>query len=542
MKKNILIISFVIGSLLCFSSCNDFTKMNEDPTKWTTVDPNNQITYIELVIWGNLIPAYTYFAYFQPFVQQFMGEWRATNQGGLYTKDDEITKLMWDRTYTYSIKNLVDILEKTEGKPEYVNVRAVARILKVYHFMILTDTYGDLPYFQGGKGYAGISTPTYDEQRLIYLDFLNELRESEAELSSEGGVLTGDIIYSNDIHKWKRFANSLRLRVAMRMVYAEPALARDEVMDIMLSPSGLLNQDEDAMVPYMDFRDKDNYEFRRNALSESWISHEAWPHAMICSVFFDHMLKTGDPRTFRIARCYPETPASRNNPFSRLDITEEVIEEVKAGNLKWDPVKPGKFFYEELGSTYYYSEIREDYVSGYMLRPQLNNVFLKGSTPGLILSYAEVQFLLIEAVSRWPEMALDGTPIEDLYANGVRAAMNLLLKYGVESYKSNEISDYLAANPFPAGEEARIQAINEQLWVLNFFNPPEVYANWRRSGYPVLKPSGDYGATTVHSKTIPRRLCYPLEETRYNAKSQQVALDRMGGSDDWNARVWWDKK
>jgi len=75
-----------------------------------------------------------------------------------------------------------------------------------------------------------------------------------------------------------------------------------------------------------------------------------------------------------------------------------------------------------------------------------------------------------------------------------------------------------------------------------FTNPPEAYANWRRSRYPVLKPSSEYGKITFQSDIIPTRLTYPFEESSYNKESQKVALDAMGGTDDWNARVWWDKK
>ncbi len=539
--KNILSWAFIVNLFILSPSCNDFDELNEDPTKWTSVDPNNQLTYVQLLTWGDWAPCYTYFAYVSSFTQHLQGEWNATNYGGLYLKADNVSKLAWDRIYSYSLKNLVDILYQTEGgDASYDNIRSAARIMKVYNYMILTDLYGDIPYFEGAKGYSeDISSPAYDSQEVIYKDFLKELKEAEITLNENGGLLTGDIMYNGNIDKWKRLANSLRLRIAMRMVYADPELAKNEVSEVMRTSSGLFSgANDDALIEYLDINSWDGGEFRRNALAQSWRSRDTFPGQFLCSVFWNHLKDTNDPRLFRIARCYEDTPGAENDPFSRIDITEEMMS-LRGWDL-YQPCEPGWFWYDRWPSGY------TSPLAGYRwqakgCRPQLNNVFLKGNTPGVLMTYAEVQLLLAEAKSRWPELALNGTA-EDYYSEGVTASMNFLLKYGVKAYETNEISGYLAANPFPEEQENRIKAVNEQLWILHFNNPPEAWANVRRSHYPALKPSGYYGAVTSQSQIIPTRLNYPLEESSYNKASQSVALEDMGGIDDWNARVWWDKK
>lgn len=539
--KNVLFIA-VIACLSCnFQSCNDFGELNADPTKWTTVDPNNQLTYVQLFTWGGVSPNYTYFAYVSSFTQHLQGEWNTTNYGGLYKKENGVSKLAWDQIYSYSLKNLVDILYNTEGDPSYDNIRSITRILKVYNFMLLTDMYGDIPYFEGAKGYAeDISMPAYDSQEVIYKDFLKELKEAEMTLNVEGGLVTGDIMYKGDIEKWKRLANSLRLRVAMRMVYAEPELAKNEVLEVLLTPSGLLSgAADDALIQYLDINSWEGNEFRRNALAQSWRSRETYPNQFICSVFWNYLKDTDDPRLFRIARCYEDTPGAENDPFSRIDLTEEIL------NLKgwsfYQPVEPGYFWYNKWPSGYT-SPLAGNRFQAKGCRPQVSNDFLKGSSPGVLMTYAEVQLLLAEVAARWPEIAADGATAEECYEKGVAAAINFLLKYGVKAYESSEISDYLATNPLPTATEDRLKVINEQLWILHFNNPPEAWANVRRSHYPELKPSGDYGVITFQSNIIPTRLNYPLEESSYNKASQSVALEAMGGTDDWNARVWWDKK
>ncbi|MDR1682946.1 MAG: SusD/RagB family nutrient-binding outer membrane lipoprotein [Candidatus Symbiothrix sp.] len=538
-KKILLVIPVM---MLFFQSCNDFTELNEDPTKWTNVDPNNQLTYVELVSWSNMTPAYTMFAYLSPFVQHFQGEWNASNYGGLYKKNDQVSKLLWDRSYTYAIKNLEDILYKTEGEASWSNVRQLARILRVWYFMILTDTYGDVPYFQGGKGYTqDISMPAYDSQELIYKDFLKELKEAELALNSDGGLITGDIIYNGDIDRWKRFANSLRLRLALRTVYAAPDLAKSTVEEILANPVGLLlSADDDALVKYMEINESSNKEFRRNALAQSWRPtnpNDEPTSQIISSVFFNYMMTTGDPRLLRIARCYAN-PKNALDPQDRIDITDEVVEQ---GMDFFLPVDPGFFWYSPWPSKGFDSKLAGVYVRA-NLRPQINNAFLKGVSPGVFMTYAETQLLMAEVVSRWEDLTPTGASPENYYETGVAAAMNFLLKYGVHAYAGNEIADYLAANPLPWQPEGRLKAINEQLWILHFNNPPEAFANQRRSGYPELKSSREYGAITFQSETIPRRLCYPLEESAYNREAIGVALEKMGGFDDWNAKVWWDKK
>jgi hypothetical protein len=493
-----------------------------------------------MLTWGGWAPQFTYFSYVSAFTQHLMGEWNTSTFGGLYRKDNERGKMAWDWGYTYMLKNLVDIIYNTEGKPEYDNLRSIARIFKVYAFMVLTDLYGDIPYFEGAQGHVGnISQPQYDKQEAIYKDFLKELAEIEATLGEDGGLVTGDIIYNGDIDKWKRFANSLRLRVAMRIVYAEPGLAKDEVFKLLLSPAGFILPGEDALIKYMDINSWEGTELRRNALAQSWRSRDPHPNQTICATFFNHLKNTGDPRIFRLTRCYYDLPAAENDPWGRIDITDEMLT-LYPDSSYFQPVLPGYTKWQNWPMQYY-STVAGAYVN-ISCRPQVSNDFLKGSSPGILMTYAEVQLLLAEAEIRWSELFSGETAAEEYYTGGVTAAMNLLLKWGVKPYSANEISAYLVATPFPAGKEEQIRAINEQLWILHFNNPPEAWANVRRSHYPELKPSRDYGVITEMSDIIPTRLCYPNDESAYNGENQKAAFERMDGTDNWNARVWWNQK
>ena len=140
MIKNIskILLTGVI-SLLLFSSCNDFDELNTNPTKSLTLDPNSQLAYVQILTWGDWMTSEAYNTYLSSFVQHFQGDWNVTNYGGQYRRSNTIMSQTWTRIYGLSIKNIVDILDKTKDDPAMVNLRAITRIYKVYYSMILTD-------------------------------------------------------------------------------------------------------------------------------------------------------------------------------------------------------------------------------------------------------------------------------------------------------------------------------------------------------------------------------------------------------------------
>lgn len=537
--RTIYKITFGVLSLcsLLLTACTDFEELNTDPSKAATTDPNHQLSMIQLQTWGHWQMCQPYPFYLAAFTQYMQGDWNTTNYGGQYRKNDAEMGNTWNMMYPSLIKNIVDILDKTKDNEREVNIHSIARIYKVYLFSILTDMYGDCPYFEAGKGFiTGNVKPAYDKQELIYKDFLKELNEAAEALTADGDRVTGDIIYQGNIDKWKRLANSLHLRYAMRIVKAEPELAKQEVVKAISQEAGLLKSAaDDALITYTDIVNWDSDEYRRNGLAQMWRGREAYPTAYICSTFWKQLDSTSDPRLFVFGRCYNESSA--NNPFGRIDLTEDML---NTENAKFQPCDPGYFWYESWPNGYWNTTTNawEDKST----RPQLNNIFLKGDMPGVVMTYSEVELLLAEAKARWEGEVTTGTDASAHYDNGVRAAIHFLEKLGADKFEEQSIDTYLQANPLPAaGLDAQLTAINTQLWILHFNNIPEGYANWRRSDIPVLLPSPHYGAVTIDSQTTPLRLCYPLFESSYNPEGYQSAINAMGGKDDWNAPVWWDK-
>lgn len=527
--------------LLCMCSilltaCTDFEELNTDPSKSSTADPNYQLSLIQLQTWGNWQMGQPYTFYLSAFAQYMQGDWNVVNYGGQYRKSDAEMSNTWTMMYPSLIKNIVDVLHKTKDSERTVNIHSIARIYRVYLFSILTDIYGDVPYFDAGKGFiTGNVKPAYDKQELIYKDFLKELGEAAEALNPDGDKVTGDIIYKGDIAQWKRFANSLHLRYALRVVKAAPELAKQEAIKAVGQEAGLLQSaSDDALVAHLDLFDWASDEYRRNGLAQTWRGREAYPTPYLCSTFWNQLANTTDPRQFVYGRCYSESSA--NNPFGRIDLTDE-MREIAAD--KFQPCQPGYFWYEKWPSPYYSQLTKKNEDKG--TRPQANNIFLKGDVPGVIMSYAEVELLLAEAKVRWAGEIETGSDAAGHYQKGVGAAIHFLEKFGADKFDTQAIDTYLAANPLPGNPDMQLTAINTQLWILHFNNAPEGYANWRRTDVPTLLPSPSYGALTIDSQTTPLRLCYPLFESSYNPEGYQSAINAMGGKDNWNAPVWWDK-
>lgn len=559
--KSYLSIALLAGVGL-FCSCSDsyMEDMNTDPSKAATINPNAQLTTAELQLYGDLSMVEIYRNYLYAFNQQLMGCWNTTNYGGRHTRDDSEMSRMWKSLYSNAIKNITDALVRSKDKENMVNVNAVSRIYRVYLMSVITDIYGDCPYTEAGRAYSdNIYTPKFDQQKDIYYDFFKELTEATAQLDATKDKISGDVIFDGDLAKWKKLANSLRLRYAMRISDVDEAKARQEFEAAVKADGGLLEDgSDDAYIHYMttslSFGSESYTDYRGNRLSQLLFGPDPVNNpSYICSTFFNQMYNSGDPRTFMIARCYYDGLMSATGTDNRVDLTQEVIQKGKEeGKSILAPRDPGAYSWEPWPSGYD-SEILTNLKKtnpsvdkttvDREVEPKLANNFLKTDNPGIIMTSAEVKFLLAEATLKGWNVGR-GT-VEELYKEGVRQSMDLLSdKYGCDKVSDADFEAFIAKNGIGHTAEQAKQAINTQAWILHFTNPNEAWANLRRSGYPKLKSPADYGfsAFLVDGQEIPVRLCYPVLENSYNKDNYQEALSRMGGKDSWNTRVWWDVK
>lgn len=555
MRQSKYITIITMACALFFASCSDeyMENMNTDPSKAATIDPNAQLTTAQLQTYGDLSMMEIYRNYHYAFTQQLMGCWNTTNYGGRHTLDNNEMSRIWTSFYTQSLKNIIDAQYRTAEDAEKVNINSVLRIYRVYLMSIITDTYGDAPFSEAGLGFLeGKFNPKYDKQEDIYNAFFLELEDAVNKIDPTKDKVTGDLIYAGDVTKWQQLANSLRLRFAMRISNVNPTKAQTEFENALAANGGVITDaSSDALIKYMtiafSFGQEAYSDYRGNSLSQLLFGNDpANNPSYLCSTFFNQLYNSGDPRTFKISRCYYDGLMSATSPDNRVDITQEMIEK----GIDFSPRDPGAYSWEPW-PTGYDSDICKELavnnpsVTVTMARevePKLANNFLKSDNPGVVMTSAEVKFLMAEAiVKKWN---VGSVSAEDLYKQGVRAAMDFLTdNYGCTATTDAEFDAFIQdKGAFGHTDNQKLEAINTQAWILHFTNPAECWANVRRSGYPKLKSPAEYGfgQYLTGGTEIPVRLCYPVLESSYNKKSYNEAIERMGGTDNWHCLLWWD--
>ena len=555
MRQSKYITIITMACALFFASCSDeyMENMNTDPSKAATIDPNAQLTTAQLQTYGDLSMMEIYRNYHYAFTQQLMGCWNTTNYGGRHTLDNNEMSRIWTSFYTQSLKNIIDAQYRTAEDAEKVNINSVLRIYRVYLMSIVTDTYGDAPFSEAGLGFLeGKFNPKYDKQEDIYNTFFLELEDAVNKIDPTKDKVTGDLIYAGDVTKWQQLANSLRLRFAMRISNVNPTKAQTEFENALTANGGVITDaSSDALIKYMtiafSFGQEAYSDYRGNSLSQLLFGNDpANNPSYLCSTFFNQLYNSDDPRTFKISRCYYDGLMSATSPDNRVDITQEMIDK----GIAFSPRDPGAYSWEPW-PTGYDSDIcaalavNNPSVTATMARevePKLANNFQRSDNPGVVMTSAEVKFLMAEAtVKKWN---VGSVSAEDLYKQGVRSAMDFLTdNYDCTATTDAEFDAFIQdKGAFGHTDNQKLEAINTQAWILHFTNPAECWANVRRSGYPKLKSPAEYGfgQYLTGGTEIPVRLCYPVLESSYNKKNYNEAIERMGGTDNWHSLLWWD--
>ena len=560
MKK----IFYIVALSLVFVSCSDeiYKEINTDPTKASQFNPALQLTYSELQTYGDMNYVDVHRLYIYAFTQHLMGCWNTTNYGGQHRMDDNEMARPWNNLYPGAMRNLTDAIAKSGDELTYKNVNAALRIYRVYVGSLLTDYYGDVPYTETGLAYlTGESNPKYDTQEELYKLFFSELKAAAAQLDVQGGPITSDPLFEGDVEAWRLFANSLRLRYAMRISGVLPDLAKTE-FESALEDGVMASAADNACVKHMNvaysFGQESYKDFRGNALAKYFYGNDPSNNpTYICQTFWEQLYNNNDPRTTRLCRFYIDDFMSLSSADGRIDMTDAVIATQKAnpeseiiymvppGYFSWDNWPsytdiPGSALANQIADV---KAAHPDYNPGEnprWLLPKLANNFLRSDNPGVLMTYAEVCFLRAEASVLWGI----GGEAKALYEAGIRAAMDLLADYyGCTAITDSEYADYIAqpSIAFGAASEQQKSQINTQAWILHFHNPAEAWANVRRSDYPKLK-APESKNPLIDGADIPVRLCYPLKEETYSKEEYEQAKSRVAGTNDWHARLWWDVK
>ena len=516
--KNIKI--YIVGLFTVFGSlygCDQgFDELNTNKVDPTTLTPsflmNNAIINTSFQDgFGTLV----HLSYTFPIVQQIVTPFGSSLSGGNYNQNNvDNTGRIWTTYYRSVVKDIVDVVNRTQGVEASANTYHSARIWKAYVFMMLTDTYGDIPYFEAGKGYLeGKISPKYDAQELIYKDILKELDEASAALDAAKPTDQTDILYGGNVVKWKRFGYSLMLRAAMRLTKVDPELAQTYVAKAVAG--GLMQANAD------------NAATRHTALYVNWLADHLGAREKanyyLAAPFVNYLKENNDPRLKAIAVRFVGAKSGSEQVAARA--TTDPAQQIGMP-MGYDNVTIAQTF-PTLGvvSLWDFSQVN------------INTVLNRTAAPTYHVTYSQTLLLLAEAALRgW----ITGDPAT-LFSDGIKAHMEQLAEYGPNAaISTNDILTYIQAHPLDTSTpEKALEQINTQYWVASFLNGSELFANFRRSGYPALAPN-PYPGKEISEDFI-RRLNYPDTELVVNQANVTEALNRQGPN-KLDTRVWWDKK
>lgn len=520
--------SGLMAAVLLISCDKGFKEMNVNPNAYTepALGPLFTTSLIRTVGTGTPDRNRTNMKYLSGAMQ-----YHATLQNFWYGEKGIVnvqTGNFFETVYTDHLRQLAVVISKTEGDPELVNQNAIANIWRVYALHRVTDAYGDVPYKEAVKGTEGIYKPKYDKQSDIYPWMLQDLETAIGQLDASKGSFGGaDVVYKGNIQKWKTFAYSLMLRLGMRLTKVDPALSKEWVQKAIAG--GVMKSNADiAKLDHTPTAGNtwnwDAEELKRESLPEG---NQGLGLVKMGKTFIDLLQEYKDPRLPFYATLWQ----GNINSMQAQVITETTKPELQkglpngydAGTIK--NVIPGW----DNSMLTSYSEPNTATIANY-------------SSPSIILSYSEVEFLLAEAALRgWGP----GTA-EEHYKNAIRANMESSTLFPNSNLApmeitESEISDYLAANPLAGSDAQKMRQIYTQFYLahymyLDFF---EAWSTWRRTGVPDLAPI-HYSLNTTGGLPI-RRLMYSYDEKALNTANVEAAIADQG-PDTYTTRVWWDKE
>ena len=411
----------------------------------------------------------------------------------------------------YSNLNQVQIVSQNTDNPVPY---AIAMIIKVAAMSRVTDTYGPIPYTQ--IGVDGRVTVPYDSQETVYNAFFDELDEAIATLSENSSsalVPTADYVYSGNVQQWIKFANSLKLRLAMRISYANPAKAREMAESAVNQEFGVIESNED---------------------------NAAWHYfGSITNPLFTAINYNGDEsRPSAEIVCYMN--GYNDNRRASYFVNEDGAfdSDVYVGLRR--------------------SIDRTDEARAYF--PSYSAINVSANDAIQWMNAAEVAFLRAEGVAVFG-FNLGGTA-KDFYEQGIRLSFaqwgasgeddyieddrSVPQTYtdpaGLNSYAST-ISDITIKWDESASTEEKQERIITQKWIANWMLGSEAWADYRRTGYPRLIPApaaGNKSRGVVDSNRGARRMPYPSEENANNYENVQYARDHyLNGPDNMATDVWW---
>jgi hypothetical protein len=367
----------------------------------------------------------------------------------------------------------------------------------------VTDTFGDVPYSEALKGDLGstaVRTPRYDAQRDIYLGLIESLTAASTALSGNPAPTlgVGDVIFGGDPAAWQRLANSLRARLALRMMNADAPAASAALRAALEAPGGLFRSNADnAVLRYPGDETGAN----------PWASALQYDFWRMSRTLMGPMVATNDPRLPAFAmptQADPTAYAGMPNGLSNAAASAWLLKSSRPGEVFLPTNTPYGDFSEATGRA----------------------------RPAVLMTFAEVEFIRAEAAARGIA-GLAPAQAEAFYTAGITASIRQWM-----GASAADIAAFLAQSEiaYKSGTDG-LNQIARQRWIAVFPDGGQAWAEWRRTCQPSTVFAGPNASLTY----VPRRFRYSSLEAAANGANLRAAIARQG-ADEPSTRVWWDSK
>ncbi len=392
--------------------------------------------------------------------------------------------IAWDGTYAGILYDLQNIINQNTDPATATyaanngsnkNQIAIARIIKAYVFMTLTDQYGDIPMSEALKGNVN---PKYDSQQEIYTALFKELKEAPTQF--DGGVaVKGDILFNGDAAKWKKFANTLRMVMALRLSKVDAAAGKAQFTEA-LAGGVIESNDDNASVVYPG-----------GTFKNPWFNlYDGRKDYSISGTLAGILSDNADARMSAFA-----APNSKGQILAMpYGLTRDVATSAAYADFSF----------------------------------VLNSSLRQASSASYILTAAHAFLARSEAA----QLGWTSENVKNMYSKGIEMSWK---QWGV--FDQTKFNTFLASANMDIATNP-LAKIQLQRYVAFFPDGNMGWSEWRRTGVPALKASAN---ATNSSKQIPRRIGYGPNESTINGVNYKAAVGKMTAGDTQDSKVWWDK-
>ncbi len=494
MNRRLLVPGSLVALLIGIAACGDITALNTNPNSPEDVPAGPIFTYAARLSVSRWLGS-AYDLRGTEFVTQHLAEVQ-------YPDEDRYTRLggaatagMFTNPYVGELEDFRKIIAKGKEANE-AGTYAPAEIMQTWGFSYLTDTWGDVPYSDALKGDTvdATTSPAYDPQQEIYAGMFSNLAGATDVLSGVSNSLGGaDPIYGGSPGQWQKFSNSLRARLALRVVNRDQGLANSELTAALSAPGGLIESNADNA--QLDWPGDGVYD---NPWSENFQTRD--DHRM-SNTLMDILNATNDPRTPIYAMPTEDDPSKYLGMPNALTTPQAYMTKSSRPGLIFLPVQGAGVTYNGTGAT----------------------------QPSYLITAAEVLFIKAEAAERGLG-GLNAGQAKGFYEAAIRASMD---QWGVS--KSNADAFLASADVAYKGGTEGLKQIARQRWVALYTDGGNAWAEWRRTCQPSTVRPGP--AAIIN--TIPRRFQYANTEYLVNEDQVDAAVARQG-PDEFTTNIWWD--